>query len=410
MKLIANLLGVWLIALLARTGAGTALQTRQTIALEHALIMLLLLVGLLNVRAERQRLTVVVVVAGVLLALFTPVHNINLAWPTVSIVVLPPLLWQTATRLAMARTTLTPVTLGAWALIAAVVALALLVSSDLPAAGALLLGVLAASLAWRAREDVPGTTDLGVFGQLAIAFLLVEVAPAVESPRPFLGALLSGMGLGLVLGAVGLALAPRFPAGRTRNLFFLGWAYVAYVLGMPAGTSGVVTTGTTALIIAVFGTARGLWPTPEDLPAPLSRPVVFAAMSLVFLFLGWQAHVQITPADVRGTVLAVVGVLAAVAISRRWLMAAGALHLRPWPAALAAAGWRTALLLGATLLLWPLDAVVEPAPLALALLAALLGLALLRFAMTPLMDLYAHLGLLPEDEAGVREPRDTDEL
>jgi len=93
-----------------------------------------------------------------------------------------------------------------------------------------------------------------------------------------------------------------------------------------------------------------------------------------------------------------VGVLGAVALSRTWLKATQTPRLRPWPQALAATGWRTALLLGTTLLLWPLDAVVQPAPLALALLAALLSLALLRFATTPLLDLYANLGLLPEDE------------
>lgn len=376
------------------TGPWTAaLQTRQSIALEHALIMLLLLVGLLNVGTTRQRLMAGVVVAGVLLALFTPVHNINLAWPTVSLLVLPPLLWQTATRVAIARTTVTPATLGAWALIALVAGLALLVSSDLPATGALLLGILAASLAWQM-----GDTDLGVFGQLALAFLLAEVAPAVESPRPFLGTVLSGVGMGLVLGGIGLGLASRFAAGARRNLFMLGWAYVAYLVGLLVGTSGVVTAGTTALAIAVFGAARGLWPRPEDLPTPLSQPVVFALMSLTFLFLGWQAHVQLTPADVWGTLLAVVGVLGAVALSRTWLKATQTPRLRPWPQALAATGWRTALLLGTTLLLWPLDAVVQPAPLALALLAALLSLALLRFATTPLLDLYANLGLLPEDE------------
>jgi hypothetical protein len=72
----------------------------RALALEHALIMLLLLVGLLSIRGERRRYVPWVVVASVALSLFTPVHTLALAWPLLSALVLPPCYgrWRCAWR------------------------------------------------------------------------------------------------------------------------------------------------------------------------------------------------------------------------------------------------------------------------------------------------------------------------
>ena len=62
--------------------------------LQHALIMLLLLVGLLSIRGKYRRCVPWVIVGGVALSMFTPTHIIEPAWPIISALVLPPLLWQ----------------------------------------------------------------------------------------------------------------------------------------------------------------------------------------------------------------------------------------------------------------------------------------------------------------------------
>ena len=60
--------------------------------LDHALIMLLLLVGLLSIRGKYLRYVPWVIVGGVALSLFTPTHIIEPAWPILSALVLPSLL------------------------------------------------------------------------------------------------------------------------------------------------------------------------------------------------------------------------------------------------------------------------------------------------------------------------------
>jgi len=62
----------------------------STLALEHALIMLLLLVGLLSIQRERWRFVPWVILAGVALSLLTPIHALHMAWPLISALVLPP--------------------------------------------------------------------------------------------------------------------------------------------------------------------------------------------------------------------------------------------------------------------------------------------------------------------------------
>jgi hypothetical protein len=70
--------------------SGSLLET------EHALVMLLLLYGLLTYRGPNHKWAPLVVLAGILLSVFTPVHQIELFWPVITGLVVPPLLWQAA--------------------------------------------------------------------------------------------------------------------------------------------------------------------------------------------------------------------------------------------------------------------------------------------------------------------------
>jgi len=361
--------------------AGDALM------LEHALTMLLLLVGLLSIQGEQRRYVPWVVLAGVALSLFTPVHTLSIPWPIISALVLPPLLWQVAVRLATAHSDFTWRAWLAWILTALLIGLALGVGAKVPPAGAVLVGILAASLMWQVRERVVGSTELGAFGQLALAFLLVEVDVILHPLDLFLGSLFVGASLGLILGYVGVRLAFRLPAGDARNYFCLGLAYVAYLAGALIGGSAVVTAAVTALMVSVYGYNVGLWPTTQMLPTPLKRSGVFVVSTGIFLLLGWQAHVPLTAGRVAGIGLGVVAAAIGIMLGR-WLAPLPEEATLPLHQAFLRKERKVALLLVGTLLLWPQEAFLEPRPLALALLGALVAIFLLRFMLDPVFDLF----------------------
>lgn len=357
----------------------------RTLVLEHALIMLLLLVGLLSIQGKQRRFVPWVILTGVALSLFTPVHALDIAWPLISALVLPPLLWQVAVRLAVFRPEFTLRAGLAWLLTALLIGLALGVGVGVPLTSALLLGILATSLMWQVRERATGSTELGAFGQLALALLLVEVDVILHPMGPFLGSLFVGGGLGLILGYIGVRVASRLPAGDARNYFCLGLAYLAYLAGVSIGASGVVTAVMAGLMVSVYGYNVGLWPTVAMLPAPLNRSSLFVLMAGAFLLLGWQAHVPLTATHIvgigSGMIAAVIGIL----IGR---------YLAPLPEeatlpyALLRKERKVVLLLLGTLLLWPQETFLEPWTLALALLGALVAIFILRVTLYPVFDLF----------------------
>jgi len=166
-----------------------------------------------------------VIVGGVALSMFTPTHIIKPDWHILSALILPPLIWQVAIRLASVRPAFSWRSLLAWLLTIILIGLALNFWGKVLLASALLISVLAAGLMWQLRERAIGSSDLGAFGQLTLALLLVEVDVALHPLGPFLGSLFSSAALGLFLGFVGVRLAPRFPAGNARNLLYLGVYY-----------------------------------------------------------------------------------------------------------------------------------------------------------------------------------------
>jgi hypothetical protein len=297
----------------------------------------------------------------------------------------------------------------AWFLTVLLIGLALGAGARIRPASALLLGILAASLVWQVRERATGSTELGAFGQLALALLLAEVDVALHPLGPFLGSLFAGAGLGVLLGYVGVRVACRLPEGDVRNYFCLGLAYVAYLVSALMGGSGVVTATMTGLMVAVYGYNVGLWPSMEMVPAPLNRLGVFALMAGAFLLLGWQAHVPLTTTRVLGIGLGLVAAAIGIVLGRRLAPVTETLaHSLPAPSGLdqgeaaqaqeGEAGQlpsgalfrkerKVFLLLLGTLLLWPQEAILEPWPLVVALLAALLVVLILRITLIPVLEL-----------------------
>lgn len=354
--------------------------------LEHALIMLLLLMGLLSIYGKHRRYVPWVIVGGVAMSLFTPTHFIELAWPILSALVLPPLLWQMSINLASIRPAFSRRSLLAWLLTVILIGLALSIGGKVLLASALLIAVLAASLMWQLRVRATGSSDLGTFGQLTLALLLVEVDVVLHPLRPFLASLLSGAGLGLFLGFVGIRIARRFPVGKDHNLFYLGLIYLAYLSGVMIGNSGVTVAIMTGLVVASYSYSVGLWPTQEKWPKPLNNGWIFMLMAGSWLYLGWQAHVPLTSVRVTGIgfvlVAAAFGVLAS-----RWLAPMPESLAQPLPQALSRKEGKVFLLLLGVLLLWPQEAVLTPIPLAVALLAALVVILILRIVIYQVFDL-----------------------
>ena len=351
--------------------AGSSLE------LEHALIMMLLLVGLLSIHGKYERFVPWVIIGGVALSMFTPIHIIEPAWPIISALVLPPLLWHAALRLSITRPSFSWRSLLAWLLLIILIGLAISLGGNVSVAIALLMGILAASLIWQIRERAIGSSDLGAFGVLTLALLLVEVDVTLHPLGPFLGILLSGVALGLLLGIIGVRLAPRFPAGKTRGLFYLGLIYSAYLGGALMGTSGVTMATMTGLVIASYSYSVGLWPTQEERPAPLDQAWVFVLMAGTWLLLGWQAHVELTSVHITGIGLTLVAAAFGVLVGR-WLTPLPDVSIRPLPRALLRKQGKVFLLLLGVLLLWPQEAMLTLLPLTIALLAALLIIFILR--------------------------------
>ena len=389
----------WTYPLLSAT-VGPDWVAGSPLALEHALIMLLLIAGLLSIRGQQRRYAPWVVLVGIALSLFTPIHALEPAWPFISALVLPPLLWQVGIRVATARSTFAWRNWLAWLPSTLLIALALAVGGRVSPPSALLLGILAGSLMWQVRERAMGSTDLGSFGLLTLALLLAEVDLKLHSPGSFVGTLFSGAGWGLLLGYLGVRVAFRLPAGGTRNLLCLGLAYLAYLTGVLIGASGVVTAAMTGLMVAVYGYSAGLWPTTATLPTPFNRRGIFLLVAATWLLLGWEAHVPLTPAHVTGISLGIVAAAVGVLIGR-WLAPVPGEEAHPLPQALLRKEMKVVLLLLGTLLLWPKEAVLEPWPTAVALLAALVTMLILRIILYPVFDLLGIEVRQPEaSEAG----------
>jgi hypothetical protein len=114
---------------------------------------------------------------------------------------------------------------------------------------------------------------------------------------------------------------------------------------------------------------------------------VFIVLTGIFLLLSWQAHVPLTGARVAGIGLGVMAAAIGIVLGR-WLAPLPGDATLPLHQALLRKERKVALLLLGTLLLWPQEALLEPRPLALALLGALVAIVFLRVMLDPVFDLF----------------------
>jgi hypothetical protein len=333
---------------------------------EHTLFMLLLLVGIFSAKPPQQKLALVFIVGGTLLALLPPFVRISISWEWILNLTLPLLFWQNARHWLHARWRIGSAELALWLLSIAGLTVSLGIAGYLTWAAALLFGIVAASMLWRAIESEQSFSHLSQLGPLTLIFLLTEIAPAVETPGRYLGGLFSGAAVGIAVAFISIYLSRRL-LPQARGWVALGQVYLAYWLGGFIGVSAVAAALVSIAIYAEVSLRHGIHQDDGSLPAPLNNWPVFGGMLVLFAFLGWQAH---QPISIALIIEALIGFFSGMLIA--WagrLINVSSLVRLPsvWQT-----GLRVGLFMFASLLLWPRGTLVDPLPLAVALGVAVL--------------------------------------
>ena len=359
-------------------------------ALEHTLVILLLLVGLLNAKPRIPKLAWGAIASALLLVLIAPAVPIMLPWELLSALIIPVLLWQVAERMAREQIPVKLKDFVIWLGMAVGISGILLFTSELTAAGSFMFGLLAASMVWRSVEEDRQSTHLGQVGPLALAFLLAEVAPAVEAPGRYGVALIAGAGIGAFVGYVAVQAAQRLQQSAWHNILSIGQVYLGYGLAAFFNWSGVAAAIMSVAIYVAYGTKRGLWSEGSIRPKPLDSVPVYTLAVLALAFLAWQTHVPVTPLLLLQIGLGLIFTVLIIWIARR-------LGSEPFllENSYARITVRVGLLLLPAILLWPRGALLDPLPLLIALSAATLVTIAVNYTLTPLLHAYAWL-----DEAG----------
>jgi uncharacterized membrane protein len=149
------------------------------IEFEHTIFILLLLSGVLNAKPPRQRWATLIILVGVLLVFLPPASHMPVPWETILGMFIPLLLWQNTRRLVNADWRgWNSVTL--WAITVLIFGLALALIGDLNWPGALLFGMIAGSMIWRAGEPEVGTSYMSQINR----FVRALSAPKVFAQIP----------------------------------------------------------------------------------------------------------------------------------------------------------------------------------------------------------------------------------
>lgn len=362
-------------------------QIGNYVDLEHTLILMLILVGLLSHHGKHRRIVPWIIAGGVVLALFTPVQHIMLSWPLISALVLPPLLWQVSVRLAIARPVIRWQNVTAWLLTTLFIGISLILAADLPPTNAFFLSLLASSLIWQVHEQQTGGTDLGIFGPLTLALLLVEVDVLLHPLGSFLGSLFTGVGLGLLLGVVAAQVAVRIPIGKMRFFYYFALSYVSYLIGSFLGTSGIAMAISTGLILTTYSYSTGKWSAPDEIPFLLNSTWVFAFMSGSWLLMSWQAHVPVTQEQLIAAGVGVIAAALSILIRSIYQISTMNYSSRSFFNEFFRKERKVLLLILGALLVWPRQSVLDPLTLVTALIAAFVLILILRIALDPIFEL-----------------------
>ena len=332
---------------------------------EHTIFIILLLSGILKAKPPHQRWAALAVLVGVLLVFLPPARQIEIPWETMLGLILPLLLWQNIRRIinsdwrGWGSTTL-------WGITVLIFSLALWLIGALNWAGALLFGIIIASMIWRAGEPENQASYMSQMGTLTLIFLLTEVESAIQSPNHYIGGMFSAAFFGLATAILALYLLKRVHP-QLHPWISVGQVYIAYWFSYFAGVSAVTAALVSVMIFVWLNQYKQIGTRVKTLPAPLNSWSGFGLILGLFLVLGWQAHQPVSALlfveVIAGTSLGLV----ITWIGRKWNIAAFHKERAYWMA-----GARIALLLFPALLLWPRDTLYNPIQLAVAIGIAIL--------------------------------------
>ncbi|MDH3944768.1 MAG: hypothetical protein OEV06_11795 [Anaerolineae bacterium] len=361
---------------------------------EHALVMLLLLYALLIYRGDRlERWAPLVVVGGVLLSIFTPIHEIDLFWPVITGLSVPPLLWQAAVAVTKSGPLRQGRSLAVWGITLLLVTASLYAFSDLPFSNALLVGTLTITLVWTIRERKVERTYLSTLGQITLVVLLVEIDIEVVSLNTLVGTVISGLAIGFGMGFAGIYVFRRVVREQGKNAFFFLWAYLSYMAGLLFETSAIAATLAAALVTAVYGYSTGVWRRQEEIPTPANIPFFFYLAGAIWMLLGWQAHIEVETAHLWGIPVALAVIAVSILMARR----VSPLNLdNRWPRLLRKE-LRALLLLTGAILLWPSQADLTTLEVEIALVSAAVLILLMRETIKPVFELLGRRVDWPSD-------------
>lgn len=337
---------------------------------EHTIFILLLLTGVLNAKPPQQRWGILIILAGILLVFLPPAQPLNIPWNLVLGLVVPLLMWQNIRRITDAdwRGWKSVIL---WLISVLVFSLALIFGGDLNLSSALLFGVIAASMIWRAGEPEKSSSFMSQVGPLALVFLLTEVEAFIQTPNQYMGGIFSGASFGVITALIAIQLLRRTPS-KTHSWIGIGQAYLAYWFSYYAGVSAVAAVLVSILVFIWLNQYSRFGTHIPDPGAPLNTWPGFGLILALFLLLGWQGHQPISTIILL-EVLA--GALAGLSIT--WLGRKLDIPAFQKDGSLLMAGLRTGLLLFPALLLWPRDILAQPI-----LLGAALGLAVMVIGLS----------------------------
>ncbi|MBT3392349.1 MAG: hypothetical protein HN413_18275 [Chloroflexi bacterium] len=341
---------------------------------EHTIFILLLLSGVLNAKPPRQRWATLIIAVGILLVFLPPARQIPIPWEMILGLVIPLLLWQNTRRIVNADWRgWKSITL--WCGAALIFSSVLWLIGALNWPGALLFGILAASMIWRAGEPVNGASYMSQIGPLTLMFLLTEVEAAIQSSNQYIGGIFSSAFLGIVIASFGLYLL-RKTSARFHSWISIGQVYFAYWFALVIGGSAVTAALVSAMAFVWLSQHYQLGFHVKTMPAPLNSWLGFSLVLLLFLLLGWQAH---QPASTLLLIEVIVGALLGLGIA--WLGRKWKILVFHKKGSFGLTGLRVAAFLFPALLLWPREILGQPFQLAVAI-----GIAVLVIG-------FSHMGL-----------------
>jgi len=344
------------------------------IEFEHTIFILLLLSGVLNSKPPQQRWAAVIVMIGVLLVFIPPAHTMDIPWDLVLGLVLPLLLWQNIRRIINAEWRGWK-SVALWGITMIVFGAALWAGGALNWPGALLFGIIAASMVWRAGEPESGASYMSQVGPLALVFLITEVEAAIQIPDHYVGGIFSGAFFGILTALLGLYLIQK-TSPKFHSWIGVGQIYLAYWISYIAGVSAVSAALVGVMMFIWLNQYYKLGLHEKAPPAPLNTWPGFVLILGLFLLLGWQAHEPVSSfIAIEIFVVTLIG-LAVTWLGRRWDIPAFQKNQPFW-----LTGVRIAALLFPALLIWPRDLLKEPIQ-----LAAAIGISILVISIS-------HLGL-----------------